>query len=217
MRVSEISSLEYPHCFPESQAGEVRELLEDFGLSHAVILREGSFLGAISRDTLEIHNDEMLQSLERYWEKFFVSEEAFVLDVLPMFNRYRTQMLPMLNAHYEFTGVLLLEDVLEELSKYPLLAHPGEYMVISTSVEQYSFSQISQIVERENVKVSGMFLSKLNDAEVEITLKISGEFINNAADALQRFGYHIVRRSKEDGREGLLKDRYEFMQKYLEL
>ncbi len=56
-----------------------------------------------------------------------------------------------------------------------------------------------------------------NEDGVLITLKISGEHLASIDETFERYGYSVVHKHYEDEKEQLMKDRFGFFQKYLEI
>ena len=78
-------------------------------------------------------------------------------------------------------------------------------------------SQISQIVERNNGKLLGMFVSEAENDTIEITLKISMGAINEIVQSFRRYGYEITSEHLEDNYINNLKERSDYLNKYLNM
>jgi hypothetical protein len=102
------------------------------------------------------------------------------------------------------------------LSKYPLFSERGAVLTVETSLKSYSMTEIAKIVESNNSKFYGSFISFINDEIVQVTMKISNENLSSIDETFERYGYHVVRKFYNDEKEDLIKDRYQYFQKYLE-
>ena len=89
--------------------------------------------------------------------------------------------------------------------------------VIEKGERDYSFSEISQIVESNDAKLIGLFISGYKNGLVRITLKISSEEINEIIQSFRRYGYNLLTKHKEDLFLEELKDRSDYLQKYLNM
>ncbi|MNX95696.1 hypothetical protein D3C86_1279810 [compost metagenome] len=90
-------------------------------------------------------------------------------------------------------------------------------MTIQTTGLHYSMTEISQIVESNNAKIYGTFISAIKEDSIEITLKISNENLSSIDETFERYGYTVVTKHYDDEKEELLKDRFGFFQKFLEI
>ena len=77
-------------------------------------------------------------------------------------------------------------------------------------------TEISKIVESNNLKFYGSFISYINEDIVQITMKISTGNLSSVDETFERYGYHVLHKFYNDEKEDLIKDRYQYFQKYLE-
>ena len=81
----------------------------------------------------------------------------------------------------------------------------------------YSFSEISQIVESNNAKLLGAFISNMHSDLVQITIKIGYTSLNDVIQTFRRYSYNIVSGHEEDTFIENLKDRSKYLDKYLNM
>ena len=84
-------------------------------------------------------------------------------------------------------------------------------------MQDYSFSEISQIVESNDAKILGAFVSKMESDVVQITLKIGNSGLNDVIQTFRRYNYNIVSGHEEDTYIESLKERSEYLRKYLDI
>lgn len=140
-----------------------------------------------------------------------------MLDSLKLFYTFNANVIPVLNTKEEYQGYISWDNVAGELSKYPLFSEAGALLTIEMPRENYSMTEISQIVESNNAKFYGVFISEMNEAVIRVTMRISNENLSSIAETFERYGYIIVQKFYNDEKEELLISRYQFMQKYLEI
>ena len=92
---------------------------------------------------------------------------------------------------------------------------PGGIIVIEKGQNDFSFSEVSQIVESNNAKLLGAFISKVEKDVVQITLKISYVGLNDILQSFRRYSYNIVSGHDDDQFLNNLKDRSDYLNKYL--
>ena len=86
-----------------------------------------------------------------------------------------------------------------------------------TNITEYSFSQISQIVEGNNGRILGLFISDSTNGKIQITLKIAAGGMNEIIQTFRRYDYEIVSNHEEDNYINNLKERSEYLDKYLNI
>jgi hypothetical protein len=99
----------------------------------------------------------------------------------------------------------------------PFLHEEGVILVISRDINDYSFSEITQIVESNNATLFGAFVSKIENNMAEITLKLSLHDINNTLHSFRRYNYEILNEFEKDDYLEELNERSNYLQKYLNI
>jgi hypothetical protein len=88
---------------------------------------------------------------------------------------------------------------------------------LEKEIQDFSFSQVCQIVETNNGKVLGLFISEISGAIVKITLKFNAREINEIIQTFRRYNYNVLSKHKEDFYLEDLKERSDYLQKYLNI
>ena len=78
-------------------------------------------------------------------------------------------------------------------------------------------SEIAQIVESNNAKLLGLFISYNDMEKVEVTLKLSLGGMNEIIQTFRRYNYEIISEHQEDAYLNNLKDRSDYLDKYLNI
>ena len=78
-------------------------------------------------------------------------------------------------------------------------------------------SEAAQIVESNNGRLLGLFISEANMEKVQITLKISMGGLSDIIQTFRRYNYEIVSEHQEDIYLNQLKDRSDYLDKYLNI
>jgi hypothetical protein len=89
--------------------------------------------------------------------------------------------------------------------------------VVRKGVLDYSMSQITQIVESNNGKLLGLFISESSIDSIEITLKITLGAMNEIIQTFRRYNYEIISEHQEDNYINNLKERSDYLDKYLNI
>ena len=78
-------------------------------------------------------------------------------------------------------------------------------------------SEIAQIVESNNGKLLGMYLSKKEQDIVQVTLNIRTEDLQEIMHTFRRYNYKIISMHENDLYAEDLKSRADYLRKYLEI
>ena len=197
---------------------DAQDLFVDFPYSHFPVTEEGVYIGCVGRDAVEFLKSEAILNESRFnFERFFVRSSVLWLDVLEVFAKSDTNLVPVLDDKNNYLGYYELEDVIRFLQETPFLKEEGGTIILRKEVDQFSMSQVAQIVESNNAKVLGLFISDIANKKVEITLKISQSGMNDIIQTFRRYEYEIVSEHQEDSYLNSLKERSDYLDKYLNI
>ncbi|MDE3741518.1 CBS domain-containing protein [Maribacter polysaccharolyticus] len=184
--------------------------------SHVAIMNEGQFLGVFSENDLEHFSvDKKIEDFKYNLESFFVRKDTSWFDVLEAFARNEANLVPVLGDKNEVLGYYDITDIVGVFIEMPFFTEPGGILVIAKEIKGYSFSEIVQIVESNNSKFIGGFISEMNNEEVQITIKISGNNMTEVLQTFRRYDYNIIFGNVDDRFIDDLKQRSDYLDKYL--
>ena len=184
--------------------------------SHVAITEKGKFAGVFSENDMEVVKAEAKIEDYRYdLESFFVRNDTNWLDVLEAFARNEANLLPILGPEEQILGYYDLTDIVALFIDTPFFTDPGNILVIATGAKDYSFSEVAQIVESNNAKFIGGFITDIQNDVVQITIKISNTNFNEVVQTFRRYSYHILFGNTDDLFLENLKRRSDYLDKYL--
>ncbi len=195
---------------------EVVSFFKDSLFSHVAIVENGIFLGVLAKDDLGTY-DEMktIGDYQYHLETFHTWKEATWLEVLEIFTRNETNLLPVLEEDRTVVGYYQLLDVLGMLIETPFFREPGGILVVAKSSKDHSFSEISQIIESNNTRLLGAFITDIQNDVVITTIKLNSENFNEVLQTFRRYNYSILFGTIHDQFLEDLKQRSDYLDKYL--
>jgi CBS domain-containing protein len=198
---------------------KLREGFRKNPYSHLPVLDEKVYFGALNRIEFDLIKDPnfKLQDHRALLEPFYVTDTMNWFEVLQYFATYNTNIMPILNSEKEYLGYFELDDFLNLFKCTPFLHEEGVILVVAKNANDYSFSEISQIVESNNATLFGAFVSKIEDDMAQITLKLSLHDINNTLHSFRRYNYEIINEFEKDKYIDELNQRSEYLQRYLNI
>ncbi|MBD0778226.1 CBS domain-containing protein [Maribacter sp. ANRC-HE7] len=184
--------------------------------SHIAIVDGKKFLGVFNENDLEHFDvDKKIEDFKYNLESFFVREETSWFDVLETFARNEATLVPVISEGNDVLGYYDITDIVSVFIDMPFFTEPGGILVVAKEQRDYSFSEIVQIVESNNSKFIGGFISQIRDGVVQITIKISGTSMNEVLHTFRRYNYTILFGNVEDQFIDDLKQRSDYLDKYL--
>jgi len=202
-----------------SKISDLMLLFSQLTFSHIPIInKEQVFLGSFSETDAHCFESDLPLSNYKYAiEDFFVRVDTTWLDVLQAFTKHSTNVMPVLNEKNDYLGYYELKDIIGLFNETPFFYDAGGVLVVEKGVDDYSFSEISQIVESNNGKLLGSFVSKSNNDIIQVTLKIGNTGLNNIIQTFRRYSYNIISGHEEDSYIESLKERSDYLNKYLNM
>lgn len=205
-------------CHLNDRIKDLQVVFNELTYSHLPVENDGVYLGCISETDIRCLDGEKTISDYQYTlDGFYAREDDHWLETLEVFALNQTNILPVLNTENKYLGYLELNDIINSFNETPFLNERGGIIVLEKGVRDYSFSEIGQIAESHNAALLGMFVSSKEEGLTQVTLKLSTTALNEILQTFRRYGYTIVSDHQEDSFQENLKDRSEYLNKYLNM
>lgn len=207
---------------PLNNTGNIKDLqllFNQLTYSHIPIKNDANvYLGCISEtDAHCFDSDKKINEYSYVMDNFFVRETTIWLDVLEAFAQNSSNIMPVLNSRNVYLGYYELNDIISLFNKTPFFFEAGGILIIEKGLNDYSFSEVSQIVESNDGKLLGAFVSKIENDIVQITIKVGNTGLNDIIQTFRRYSYNIISGHEEDSYIENLKDRSDYLKKYLNM
>ena len=202
----------------ETNIRELQLLFNQLTYSHVPIEQEGIYIGCFSET--DAHCFDTSKSISNYkyaLEGFYVRQQTNWLDVLEAFAQNSCNIMPILNNKNDYIGYYELNDIIGLFNDTPFFSEHGGILVVEKGLNDFSFSEVSQIVESNDGKLLGSFISKIENDVAQITIKIGNTGLNDIIQSFRRYSYNVVSGHEEDTFIENLKERSEYLNKYLSI
>ena len=201
------------------KVSKAKKLFKELTYTHLPIVDEGFLLGLIAEADIQTIEDEdkLIKEFSFVFHLFFADKKTNWFELLKVFALNDTNIIPVLDKNQKYLGYYELTDILHLFNSTPFLNETGAILVVSKGISDYSFSEISQIIESNNATLLGAFISKIHDDIVEVTVKLSDHDLNNTIQTFRRYDYSILTGFHMDEYLNTLKERSEYLQKYLNI
>jgi len=195
----------------------IQQMFNNLTYSHIPVCEKDVFLGCISENDVHCFESEITIKECQYAVEFFsVNWDTNWLDVLEAFAQNSTNVMPVLR-NGAYIGYYELKDILSLFDQTPFFFEPGAILIVRKETKDYSFSEISQIIESNNSKVLGAFLSNFENDLTEITIKVNNKNLSDIIQTFIRYGYEVISGHEGESYVQDLKERSEYLKKYLNI
>lgn len=196
----------------------VQDFFDDLSFSHFPVIEEEVYIGSIASNDIETFDGNKKVFDYRYsLEGFFARNTMIWLDVLEVFAKNNTNLVPVLDEKNKYVGYYEISDIMKFFHETPFLQEPGGIIIVKKRTSEYSMGQVTQIVESNNGKLLGLFISEADSENTQVTIKISLGVMNEIIQTFRRYNYEIVSEHFEDNYINTLKERSDYLDKYLNI
>ena len=197
---------------------DVQSAFNQLTYSHIPVSKEGLYIGCISEtDAHCFDGEKLLKDFPHAIEVFSVKKQTNWLDILEAFAISSSNIMPVLGENDRYLGYYELSDIMALFNNTPFLNEAGGIIVVEKGSSDYSFSEICQIVETNDGRILGAFISKIENDVTQATIKIGHTGMNAIVQTFRRYSYNVISQHQVDKMLKDLKDRSDYLNKYLNM
>lgn len=219
MLVSQIIESGFPLLALTDKVPFALQLMEDYDVLHLPVITEEKFTGIISKDDLLDAPENI--TLAGLRENFIIASafpEEHFLSALKVAGRFDISIIPVTNRSGEITGCIRRKTLIQTLAAFLNVEEPGGMVVIEMDKRNFSFGEISRLIETNNASITQLNTYTENTTGLFIvTIKINRVEISDIIATLQRYDYIIRYYFGEEEYENELKENYDLLMTYLKI
>lgn len=196
---------------------EALKLMNEHHCRHLPIVNNQQLLGLISEEDILTHPiDEQIGSYNLSLQKSYLEEDDHLYEAIRLIGENKLTLIPVIDADKNYVGCINQDDLLTFFANIGSFTEPGSIVVLQMNKRDYSLAEISRIVESEQAAILSTFITtNLHSEQVDVTIKINRNTIENIVAAFERFEYVIKASFQEEEYLNSLKDRYDALISYL--
>ena len=195
--------------------------MEIFRISHLPIVNNQEFLGLISDTDIYDMNqpDEPIGNHALTLMKPYVKDYQHIFEVIGLVARLKLTVVPVLDDNNSCKGVITLQDLVKYLAEMSSLDQTGAIIVLELTDRDYSLSQISQIIESNDIKVLSLYVTSPPDStKLEITIKLNKNEISSVIRTFERYDISVKTwETSSDSVDQFYQERFDLLMKYLNI
>jgi len=200
---------------------KVLNLMDVHRVSHLPVVDGKQYAGLIS-DKFICDLNLLNEAIGKQSDKLditHVHENQHIFEVASIMYKLKLSVIPVLNADHEYKGAISLYDLARRFARYFSLQEVGDVVVLKVNVNDYSLTQISQIVESNDTKILSLFINRIpNTNNMEIILKLDKEDLSPVIQAFTRYDYNVKEIYQDHSMlNDLYQDRYEQFMKFMNI
>ena len=220
MLTGELHSQTLPYLHLTDKVYQALQLMNDNHVTHLPIVGGDKYIGLISEeDLMQADNDNSaLEILQQSFSGISVKTNEHFLKALQIAAENGLSVVPLVNDENELTGTVVYHDLLKYASGFMSLNEPGALIVLEIPSNQYSFNEISKLVETNDAQITQLNTS--NDPEsgmMQVTIRINKPEVSDIIATFQRYDYNVKYFFGEELYTNELRSNYDNLMNYLRI
>jgi CBS domain-containing protein len=193
-------------------------LMAEFKVSHIPVVNNNSYIALVSEDDLlsDVDLDSPIGNIKLSLPRLMINDYQHIYDVIRMMSEHSLSLLPVVDADENYIGAISLESLSANMSKMAAINQPGSIIVLEMSQNDYSLSEIAQIIESNDAKILSMYITASIDSTLmDVILKINKQDLGAITQTFDRYKYSVKASYGEEEDPEDLKDRFDSLMNYL--
>ena len=218
MLTGEIQSQTLPWLRPEDKIFRALQLMSDNQVNHLPLSEGEKYAGLVSEDLLlHAENEEnTIASLNGSLEQIAVRQTDHFLRALQLAADNSLTVIPVVDDENRLQGTVAAPDLLRCAADFLSLHTPGALIVREMENVQFSFHEISKLVETNDAQITQLNTSTNTDTGMlQVTLRINKPEVSDIVATFQRYEYSVKYYFGEEIYTNELRNNYENLMNYL--
>jgi CBS domain-containing protein len=194
MLVSDLITDEIPPLKMTDTVEMALDWMEQFKVSHLALVRNKELMGVLSESDLLDYNkpEETFEEARIQVLKPIIHHYQHSYELLKLMSSLNLTLIPVLDENEFYKGCITLKGIVQNLSGMASVQSPGGVIVLELNQNDYSVTQIGNIVEGNDAKILSLHVSSVPDStKIEVTIKINREDLSRVLQTFNRYNYTI--------------------------
>jgi predicted transcriptional regulator len=193
-------------------------LMAEFKVSHLPVVNNNAYIALVSEDDLlsDVDLDSPVGNIKLSLPRLMINDYQHIYDVIRMMSENSLSLLPVVDADENYLGAVNLESLSANMMKMAAINQPGSVIVLEMTQNDYSLSEIAQIIESNDAKILSMYITtRIDSTLMDVILKINKQEAGAIIQTFDRYKYTIKASYGEEEDPEDLKDRFDSFMNYL--
>lgn len=184
--------------------------MEQFKVSHLPVVKDRELIGLVSEtDLLDYnHPDEQIDASKLYLMRPVIHLQQHTYELVKLMSSLNLTLIPVLDENEKYRGCITLKGIVQNLSTMISVQSPGGVIVLELNQNDYSVTQIGNIIEGNDAKILSLHVSSQPESmKLEVTIKVNREDLSSIIQTFNRYNYIIKASYSQSDYESGMKDR----------
>lgn len=220
MLAAELIDPMLPALKPSDSVGQALDWMQEHRIGQLVLTDQGEYRGVVSEELLmDVADiDQSVSTVMRLFEQTYVYDDQHLYEIMSLIIQHRMEVVAVLNEGREFSGTISANELLKQFAQELGVQEAGAILILSLNERDYSMTEISRLVESNNVKIISSYFSSAAYGMPDrsrLTLKLNRRDITPVISTFERFGYQIEAAFANAPVESIDQERLDSLLRYL--
>lgn len=168
--------------------------MEQFKVSHLAVVKNRQLIGVVSEtDLLDYERpDEQINVSKLHLSRPAIQSHQHAYDVVRLMSSLNLTLIPVIDEKELYKGCITLKGMVQNLSTMMSVQDPGGVIVLELNKNDYSVTQIGNIIEGNDTKILSLHVSSQPDStKLEVTIKVNREDLSGILQTFSRYNYEV--------------------------
>jgi CBS domain-containing protein len=184
--------------------------MEQFKVSHLPVVKNRELVGLVSEADLIDYNhpEEEIEKSKLHLMRSAIHVHQHTYELVKLMSSLNLTLIPVLDDDEKYKGCITLKGIVQNLSTMISVQNPGGVIVLELNQNDYSVTQIGNIIESNDAKILSLHVSSQPDSmKLEVTIKVNREDLSGIIQTFNRYNYSIKATYSHSDYETGIKDR----------
>lgn len=194
MLVSDLITDEIPPLKITDTVEMALDWMEQFKVSHLALVNNRQLIGVVTESDLLDYNkpEESFEVAKIPILKPIIHNYQHTYELLKLMSSLNLTLIPVLDDNEFYKGCITLKGIVDNLSTMASVQNPGGVIVLELNQNDYSVTQIGNIIEGNDAKILSLHVSSIPDStKIEVTIKVNREDLSRILQTFNRYNYTV--------------------------
>lgn len=194
--------------------------MDEYKVEHLPIVNDTKYLGIISDvDIYSAENpSEPIGNHTLSLSNISINCNLPIFEVIKIIALHKLSLIPVVDDANNYLGTITQKRIISFFAEIIAVQNPGGIIILEINVNDYSLSEIAQIVESNDTKILSLFIKSYPDStKLEVIIKTNKIDINPVLQTFNRYNYIVKASFTEDNYNDILQNRFDSLMNYLNI
>ena len=193
MKLKELLKNDIPTINQKTTGNMALLIMEEYKTSHLIVLSETDFKGILNQDSI-LEMDDLtseVNTILNQAKNISLNTNNHICIALKTFSEHKVSIIPIFDEN-KYNGYITMADLIYKIGEPYQLTEIG-ILTIECTIEDYSLSEISRLIEQNKGKIISSFVQmNPNSKNIYVDIIINQKNLTRIIKSLKRFKWNVI-------------------------